>query len=109
MRKRYESDDEHFSADAYQVRGYKGIAWYVLGWEVETGPCEWYDHDAGEWVFDEEPGDVRTGQVVAVMVGDDRRFTFDEEDVIPLKREEYCGECGQMGCTHDGLDRSENA
>jgi hypothetical protein len=31
----YESDDVTFSADAYRVSGYGGIAWYVLGWETE--------------------------------------------------------------------------
>ena len=97
MRKHYEKDDEAFPADAYTVKGSRGIAWYVLGWETE--PTE-----DTEWSGTEE----RTGRVVAVMVGDDRRFTFDPEDVTPLPREDYCGECGQIGCGHDGLDRSES-
>jgi len=28
-------------------------------------------------------------------------------DVTPLKREDYCGSCGQVGCRHDGLDRED--
>jgi hypothetical protein len=103
----YETDDETFPADAYTVRGHGGVAWYVMGWETEPGPCEWYDDDAGEWVYDEEPEEVRTGRVVCVMVGDDSRFTFDPEDVAPLAREAYCGSCGQMGCTADGYDRED--
>lgn len=91
----YERDDETFSADAYQVAGWSGIAWYVLGWE--TTP----DEDT-EWSGCEN----RTGQVVCVMVGDDRKFTFDLEDVAPLERAAYCGECGQIGCTCDGYDRA---
>src|SRR5689334_6422415 len=62
----YETDDETFSADAYTVDHYDGIAWRVYGWE--TAP----DEDT-EWSGIEE----RTGRVVCVMVGDDRRFSFD--------------------------------
>jgi hypothetical protein len=105
--KKFESDDETFNEDAYTVKGHRGIAWYVLGWEMEPGKSEWYDEDAGEWMFDEEPEPVRTGRVVAVMIGDDRHFAFDKDDIEPLAREAYCGECGQIGCTHDGLDRTE--
>lgn len=84
-----------FSADAYTVAGYRGIAWYVLGWETEP------DEDT-EWSGIEN----RTGRLVAIMVGDDRRFTFDPEELTALDREAYCGSCGQVGCGHDGLDRS---
>ena len=107
MRKRYEKDDEAFSADAYTVKGYRGIAWRVLGWETEPGLTEWWDKEAEEMVYDSEPEDVRTGRIVCIMVGDDHCFTFDPEDVTPLPREDYCGECGQIGCSHDGLYRSE--
>jgi hypothetical protein len=96
MRQNYETDNETFSATAYRVRRYPGIAFYVLGWETEP------DQDT-EWTGYE----VRTGRVLAVMVGDDRRHSLDPDDVEPLPREEYCGECGQIGCCHDGLDREE--
>lgn len=92
--KNYEKDTETFHADAYKVKGHGGVAWHVLGWETEP------DEDT-EWSGYEQ----RTGSVVAVMVGDDRHFTFDEEDLIPIDREAYCGGCGQIGCAHDGLDR----
>ena len=91
----YEEDKEAFPADAYRVKGYGGVAWYVWGWETQP------DEDT-EW-SGYEP---RTGKVVATMVGDDRKFTFDPDEVTPLAREEYCGVCGQIGCGHDGLDRS---
>lgn len=42
-----------------------------------------------------------------VMVGDDKRHTVDKDDCTPIEREDYCGECGQIGCSHDGYDRSE--
>ena len=91
----YECDDATFSADAYAVDGHKGIAWAVLGWETEP------DEDT-EWSGYE----VRTGKVVAVMIGDDRRFSVEFDDVHPLDRKAYCGECGQVGCFHDGLQRA---
>jgi len=92
----YERDDEVFPADAYAVKGWGGIAWYVLGWETQP------DEDT-EWTGYE----VRTGRVVAVMVGDDSKFAIDPEDIEPLEREAYCGVCGQVGCCHDGYDREE--
>ncbi len=88
-------DAPEYDADAYRVSGYKGIAFTVCGWETEP------DEDT-EWSGYE----VRTGKIVAVMVGDDRKFTFDPEDITPLDREDYCGSCGQIGCPHDGLERS---
>ncbi len=95
-RAHYETDDETFNADAYVAHGWRGVAWHVLGWETEpTEDTEWDGIEA------------RTGRVVAVMVGDDRRYTFDEEDLKPIPREDYCGSCGQIGCGHDGLDRSD--
>jgi|SRR5262252_1640933 len=98
-RPNYETDDRTFPADAYRVTGhYDGIAWYVLGWETEP------DEDT-EWSGYEN----RTGRVVAVMVGDDRRFTFEPDELHALERADYCGECGQIGCGHDGIDRSPEA
>jgi len=97
MRKNYESDDATFSADAYEAEGWgQGIAWYVLGWEtMPDDDTEWSGYE------------VRTGNVIAIMVGDDRHFTFEPDDLTPLAREDYCGVCGQMGCGHDGLERVE--
>ena len=93
----YEDDEQRFSG-AFSVKGYRGIAWYVLGWETEP------DEDT-EWSGYEN----RTGRVVAVMVGDDRKHTFDEDEITALERKEYCGVCGQIGCSHDGLDRDEES
>lgn len=90
----FEEDNERFPADAYRVAGFGGVAFYVLGWETEP------DEDT-VWSGYEQ----RTGKVVCVMVGDDKRWSFDPEDVTALEREEYCGECGQIGCMHDGYPR----
>jgi hypothetical protein len=92
----YEADDAAFPAEAYTVAGRsnRGIAWHVYGWE--TAPTE-----DTEWSGIEE----RTGKVVCVMVGDDRRFTFDPAELTPLNDLDYCASCGQVGCSHDGRKR----
>lgn len=76
---------------AYRVDRYDGIAWRFI--EPETQP-----DDDTEWTGIEQP----TGNAVMVMVGDDRKFSFDPSEVHKLKRSEYCGECGQIGCGGDG-------
>ena len=88
-RPNYDADDKAFPASAYTVAGYRGIAWHAYGWE--TQPTE-----DTEWDGIEE----RTGLVVCVMVGDDRRFTFEPEELTPLRDDDYCGTCGQIGCGH---------
>lgn len=91
---RYESDDTTFSAEAYTTADYDGIAWYALGWQTEpTEDTEW------------DGIEQRTGLVVMVMIGDDRHFSYDPDDIKPLDREAYCGVCGQIGCAHDGWER----
>lgn len=95
MRPNYERDPERFPGYYKEVRN-PGIAWYILGWETEP------DEDT-EWTGIE----VRTGKIVARMVGDDSHYKFDEEDLVPLPREDFCGCCGQIGCSHDGYERSD--
>jgi hypothetical protein len=93
--KHYEEDRETWPAEQnYTVKGFPGIAFYApLGWETEP------DEDT-EWSGCEN----RTGRVVMVMVGDDYHHKVDPEDISPLKRSAFCGECGQIGCHCDGYD-----
>ena len=79
-----------YDADAYCAKGWRGVAWTVLGWETEP------DEDT-EWSGYEN----RTGRLVAHMVGDDRHFAFDPDELKPLDSEEYCSVCGQIGCHHN--------
>jgi hypothetical protein len=88
--KNFEKDEETFPAEYYRVDGYKGIAFYVLGWETES------DEDT-EWSGYE----VRTGRVLAVMVGDNYRHSVDRDELIPLNSEDFCHSCGQLGCSHN--------
>jgi hypothetical protein len=94
-RHQYENDNSTFHADAYSVKGHKGIAWSVLGWELEPNEdTEWSGYYN------------RSGNVLAIMVGDDRVFAFEPDELTPINETDYCHVCGQIGCTHDGLDRS---
>lgn len=98
MHSHFEQDDDAFPADAYSVKGYSGIAFRVYGWETEP------DEDT-HWSGCEN----RTGRVIAVMIGDDRRHSVDPDDLTPLDDLAYCLECGQVGCGHDGRDRNDNS
>jgi hypothetical protein len=73
-------DDGEYPSGAYvSVWGYGGVAWYVRH--------------------------VLDGQVICRMVGDDRDFSVGRDELSSLAREDFCGECGQVGCTHDGYER----
>lgn len=89
-RPNYETDSDSFSSDAYRVEGCPGVACAVLGWETEPDEeTEWSGYE------------VRTGRVVACMIGDDHRFTCDPEEITPLGEGDYCPGCGQIGCHGD--------
>ena len=88
MKLHYENAPE-YPADAYVVSGYRGVAFSVYGWETEP------DTDT-EWTGIES----RTGNLVAVMVGDDRHFSVDPSDVSAIPDDGYCPSCGQIGCAH---------
>jgi hypothetical protein len=90
----YEDADE-YTAPAYRVKGYAGVAFRVLGWQTEAT-------EDTAWSGDRE----RTGQLCVYMVGDDRVFVVDPADVTALHDGDYCTECGQIGCAH-GARESE--
>jgi hypothetical protein len=81
---------------AYTVKGWSdGIAWRVLG------PVMVRDEDY-EWSGIENPHPTL---VQAVMIGDDKIHEVDRDDLVELGELDYCAECGQVGCTHDGRER----
>jgi len=84
--KHYEKEAGEFPG-AYTIDGWRGIAWYILGHETEL------DEDT-EWSGYE----TRTGNLIAVMVGDDRLFSVDPSTVHPIPEGSFCPECGQIGC-----------
>ena len=60
------------------VAGYRGVAFHVR--------------------------EVQHGKAKVVMVGDDQVFEEYVDDCTSLKREDYCGVCGQVGCPHGSED-----
>ena len=102
----------------YAVDGWSGIAWEAIEhpidhaegdenyqWIEDWGPRD--DPDAWGWMGCERfygettcTCDPDLGRVVCVMVGDDRRFTHDVDDLTPLDDDDYCSGCGQIGCGH---------
>jgi hypothetical protein len=80
----------------YTVDGFSdGIAFYLLG-PVMTRDEDYY------WTGIEEAHETL---VRVVMVGDDRVFEVDRDDLTKLGELDYCAECGQVGCTADGRER----
>jgi hypothetical protein len=114
----------------YSVAGYGGIAFYLLGYETETTPESWeylgepegydpdtYHEETGYYYPDENPSNYvysepeeipNYGRVRAVMVGDDYVHSVDVDDLTVIGDLDYCAECGQIGCTHDGRDREDS-
>jgi hypothetical protein len=64
----------------------------------ETG--EEFESWDGEWVDDPD-----SPFVFVVMVGDDKRHRVRRDELRRLDELDYCAECGQVGCTHDGRSR----
>lgn len=89
MKLHYEPAPE-YDDKAYKIDGWRGIAWSIYGWETEP------DEDT-DWSGQER----RTGNLVAVMIGDDRHFSVRPEEVTLLDRDQYCSVCGQIGCHHN--------
>jgi hypothetical protein len=87
MKLDYEKAEE-YQADAYQI-GKRDVAWSILGWEMAN-------NEDTEWSGYQE----RTGNLVAVMIGDDRHFSVDPSDVKEISADEFCNGCGQIGCGH---------
>ena len=90
-----------FSAH-YKVHEYgNGIAWYAVGYattEVEVEDS-WTDDETGETFYSYDVETVEDPErVVMVMVGDDREFTYDVEDVEVIPDDSFCRDCGQIGC-----------
>ena len=68
--------------DRYKVAGYRGVAFWFAGPEVER---YWNNaNDEPDWDDWAERG---TGMALMVMV-----------DVERIADSEYCSECGQIGC-----------
>ena len=79
--------DAHF-----RVKGWAGIAFVAMGYLAEYPELTEDDPEPG-LVLDKS-------RIVVVMVGDDKRHIVAASDLIPLNEDEFCPECGQIGCGH---------
>jgi hypothetical protein len=81
--------EQEFDFDStYTVEGWRGIAWHV--WQYEQIRDEDYEWSGIEY--------DNKDRVVCTMVGDDKEFTFDIDELTKISEDEYCPECGQLGC-----------
>lgn len=71
----------------FQREGLPGIAWWAIG----NPPMfdEWGETDGWDPDF-----------ILAHMIGDDRIYRIELTEVIPITDDEYCSQCGQIGCGH---------
>lgn len=95
--------------DTVTVDGYSGIAFYVDGYEKVYEPYQYYEYgeDGEEYLVDDpyegEWVEPESGRLRMHMIGDDREFVFDEDEVTPVSEGDFCWGCGQTGCTwHTG-------
>lgn len=73
---------------AYTADGWaSGIAWRATRFEMT-------DDEDTEWTGIQ----VRTGNIIAHMIGDDKDFSFTPDDLTPISDDDYCSCCGQVGC-----------
>jgi hypothetical protein len=101
----------------YRHPQFRGIALYRSGVVVDHVEPEPVSYgDAGTYMEGCEQmlwGDpecscpISTTECYVTMVGDDTRHLVDVDDLTELPREDFCGECGQIGCSHDGYPREE--
>ena len=84
----------------YSVKGFRGIAFYLLGYELETTAGNCYIDEEG-YEVEEEPETVENrDNVRAVMVGDDKIHIVAVEDLTKIEEDAFCHTCGQIGCGH---------
>lgn len=90
-----------FSAH-YNVRGYRGVAFYLKGYSQRSEEVV----DDNGWATGEVEDIEDREWVYAVMVGDDQAHLVEVDDLTKIDEDEFCHECGQLGCTHDGRERT---
>ena len=94
----------------YAVTHMRGVAFWIKGYATVSQPCTSFvivtDDDGEPAEVEVENGEFDEVEdrerVVAVMVGDDQEHIIDVDNLELLDDDAYCGQCGQIGCTHDG-------
>lgn len=88
----------------FSIAGWRGIAFYLIGYAHTMEPVMCYDTDEDGNEIEIESGEFEKVEdlenVIAVMVGDDRKHTVSVDDLTEIDEESYCPSCGQIGCRH---------
>ena len=71
------------------MASFPGVAFRVVG-------------HAEKWNEKYQTTDIDPDWVDAVMVGDDHKHRIEASELTVIGEDEYCHQCGQTGCTHDG-------
>jgi hypothetical protein len=88
------------------VPWYRGVACYVRGpvKVYEPDVCYVSDPETGEEIPEETGyGEWVNGdgsRLRLVMVGDDREFEADADECTLISDDDFCSDCGQVGCGH---------
>ena len=87
-------------AATYTADGWSdGIAWRAFDY-LRDEEYEWHGG------IDQQL--VDTSKIQAHMVGDDQVFIFNRDELTTISEDDYCPECGQVGCTAYGLIGDED-
>lgn len=94
-----------FDFDArYTHPDFRGVALYSVGYAVTLTDESWEycgegDPDDEANYFYNDPEEIENkSRVRCIMVGDDQVFELDVDDLEAISGDDYCPECGQIGC-----------
>lgn len=64
------------------------------------------DDERGEWIDSSNPDDgewienPNSNWCFVIMIGDDREHLVEYDDLTKINDDDYCINCGQIGCSH---------
>lgn len=94
----------------FKIDGYDGVAFYIYQWTQKAVPVSSHIEIAGEedytnsyaveevideWEWVDDPD---SEMMEVCMVGDDHVHTVDISEMTLIDDDEYCSNCGQIGC-----------
>lgn len=97
---------EEFAGQYFSCNAYQGVSFRVVGREITFDSefvtiCDEENCDHVEdYCYEEIISEIFTGKLIIVMVGDDKEYVVDSEDLEQINEEDFCHGCGQVGCGH---------
>ncbi len=102
-----ETTTTELDLSAHYRIGPTAVAWYVLGYATERTEEEWIysgegdEDDPASYFYNESEEIEDRSRVRVCMVGDDRVETVDVDYLERISDEDFCRDCGQIGCGHN--------